>query len=117
MASTSVETELTRVVVVNQRSYEVPRDVWREIEILRIQARASLANNLCPDHRDKQAGKPCLACTEESLTLRVRKLEEAIRNYEGEYTNPVPDYGLRRIYRNRLFALSASPEPQQQTQK
>lgn len=38
-----------------------------EIRMLRSKAAGSLANNLCPDHRDKQAGKPCLACEIERL--------------------------------------------------
>jgi len=29
--------------------------------VLELKANNSLANNLCPDHRDKQAGKSCLA--------------------------------------------------------
>lgn len=33
-----------------------------ENRALERKAAASLANNLCPDHRDKQEGKPCLAC-------------------------------------------------------
>lgn len=37
---------------------------------LALKAATSLANNLCPDHRDKQGGKPCLACEIE----RLRKL-------------------------------------------
>lgn len=39
----------------------------KEIKILELKNRTSLANNLCPDHRDKQAGKPCLACEIERL--------------------------------------------------
>jgi hypothetical protein len=27
-----------------------------------VKCKGTLANNLCPDHRDKQTGKPCLAC-------------------------------------------------------
>jgi hypothetical protein len=30
--------------------------------IAELKAGASLANNLCPDHRDKQNGRRCLAC-------------------------------------------------------
>ena len=33
-----------------------------ENRALQRKAATSLANNLCPDHRDKQEGKPCLAC-------------------------------------------------------
>lgn len=38
-----------------------------EIRILRKKTENSLANNLCPDHRDKQRGKTCLACEIERL--------------------------------------------------
>jgi hypothetical protein len=38
-----------------------------ENRILTVKTTNSLANNLCPDHRDKQAMKPCLACTIEKL--------------------------------------------------
>lgn len=31
----------------------------------------SLANNLCPDHRDKQIGSPCLACSVETLERKL----------------------------------------------
>lgn len=36
----------------------------------------SLANNLCPDHRDKQAGKSCLACEIEQLNRYIKKLQD-----------------------------------------
>jgi hypothetical protein len=61
------ETERTATVVVNQRSYTVPHDVAKALKIEQLKASASLANNLCPDHRDKQSGKPCLACRIEQL--------------------------------------------------
>lgn len=38
-----------------------------ELKILRVKCSGTLANNLCPDHRDKQVGNPCLACTIEKL--------------------------------------------------
>lgn len=44
------------------------QDFMQAILISLMQARGTLANNLCPDHRDKQTGKPCLACTIETLT-------------------------------------------------
>lgn len=39
----------------------------RKLKVTELKARGSLANNLCPDHRDKQNGKPCLACENERL--------------------------------------------------
>ena len=43
--------------------------VWleKQYKILSIKVEHSLANNLCPDHRDKQTGKTCLACQIENL--------------------------------------------------
>ncbi len=46
----------------------------KENKILKIKLASSLANNLCPDHRDKQTGKPCLACKIEHLELEIMKL-------------------------------------------
>lgn len=47
----------------------------RELEklnrILELKNKGSLANNLCPDHRDKQYGKPCLACEIERLEIAL----------------------------------------------
>jgi hypothetical protein len=40
----------------------------RDNNILQLKCSGSLANNLCPDHRDKQTGKPCLACEIERLS-------------------------------------------------
>lgn len=55
-------------------------------ELARLQAKCnnSLANNLCPDHRDKQAGKPCLACEIERITKRFQKANEAREQSESE---------------------------------
>jgi hypothetical protein len=46
-----------------------------ENRILKKRLACSLANNLCPDHRDKQKGKPCLACTIETLEKQVERLQ------------------------------------------
>jgi uncharacterized protein YhaN len=51
------------------------QELERENEILEIKNRGTLANNLCPDHRDKQTGKPCLACTIETLTRKKDRAE------------------------------------------
>jgi hypothetical protein len=50
-------------------------ELERENRVLQVKTTNSLANNLCPDHRDKQAFKPCLACTIESLEARAAALE------------------------------------------
>ena len=46
---------------------EVRDEDMAEIKRLRAQLDNSLGRNLCPDHRDKQAGKSCLACEIERL--------------------------------------------------
>lgn len=57
------------------------RQHWAEAnkahQIAHLKAGASLANNLCQDHRDKQAGKPCLACELESAESSAMKWENA----------------------------------------
>jgi hypothetical protein len=50
----------------------IERCKWAELK-----TKGTLANNLCPDHRDKQAGKPCLVCTIETLTNQRDKLVAA----------------------------------------
>ncbi len=45
----------------------------QELKVANLKNRSSLANNLCPDHRDKQAGKPCLACEIETLKASNEK--------------------------------------------
>lgn len=48
----------------------------KQLRIAELKASGTLANNLCPDHRDKQVGKPCLACEIERLTAQIGKLED-----------------------------------------
>lgn len=45
----------------------------KALEISECKNRNSLANNLCPDCRDKQAGKPCLACSNASMRKALIK--------------------------------------------
>ena len=64
-----------KYVLVERSSLEA---VEKENKRLTLKCRNSLANNLCPDHHDKQAGKPCLACEIERLTARVAELDQII---------------------------------------
>ena len=50
----------------------------KENKILTLKCASSLANNLCPDHRDKQAGKPCLACEIDRLKAENKRLRELV---------------------------------------
>lgn len=65
----------------------------RENKVLEKKNAGTLANNLCPDHRDKQTGKPCLACTIEQLTREKEELVQAGRALMS-YTSHEPDCGL-----------------------
>ena len=56
-------------------------DMAKEVAILRIKASGTLANNLCPDHRDKQVGKPCLACEIEKMAKRLEAAERDAARY------------------------------------
>jgi hypothetical protein len=51
----------------------------KENKVLRIKCANSLANNLCPDHRDKQTFKPCLACTIETTERQLAAANERVR--------------------------------------
>lgn len=58
------------------------QELERENKILSLKANNSLANNLCPDHRDKQTGKPCLACTIETLERQLANEKETRIKYQ-----------------------------------
>lgn len=60
---------------------EALRLVLADRDRLRKKCDNSLANNLCPGHRDKQAGKPCLAC-------EVERLREALQPFVEYHTGP-----------------------------
>lgn len=49
-------------------------ELEKQINIEQLKNKGSLANNLCPDHRDKQTFKPCLACTIDALEKQVDNL-------------------------------------------
>lgn len=53
----------------------------KKIKILELKNKTSLANNLCPDHRDKQEGKPCLACKIEALKNVCKDAARTMRVY------------------------------------
>lgn len=83
----------------------------RQIKMLELKAANSLANNLCPDHRDKQAGKPCLACTIEQKDAEIARLRKAVRALldcpaiaDGELNHP--DWGCEESAKAESFARS-----------
>jgi len=75
---------------------------------------SSLGNNLCPDHRDKQAGKPCLACEiekkEKEIALEKRTADgfgRLIKAYQIE----LEDYAVNMERANiQITALKAENE-------
>lgn len=44
---------------------------------------------LCPDHRDKQVGKPCLACRIEELERTLRQARACLLNLQPDEVNPM----------------------------
>lgn len=59
----------------------------RALHILKAKATNTLANNLCPDHRDKQVGKSCLACRIEELEKELAKKNAKIGRLEYTYSH------------------------------
>jgi len=49
-------------------------ELKRKLVIAELKNKGTLANNLCPNHRDKQTGRPCLACMIETLMRRYTEL-------------------------------------------
>jgi len=74
-------------IVENALYAEIDR-LKAENKKLTIKTSNSLANNLCPDHRDKQAGKPCLACEIDRLKKRVMELEKSRDEWRRRESNP-----------------------------
>lgn len=84
--------ERERLIAAVQHGYEslgdpgcfVARDALRvfaiferELKIAKLKNRGSLVHNLCQDCRDKQKGKPCLACTVQALERKNAELQSA----------------------------------------
>ena len=67
----NVETGLAAAIVAMS---EDAKRLAEDNKVLSIKAASSLANNLCPDHRDKQKGRPCLACEIEQLRKLLKEL-------------------------------------------
>ena len=57
----------------------------KQNKILEIKNKGTLTNNLCPDCRDKQAGKPCLGCTIQTLTAERDRQNDFINKVEMAY--------------------------------
>ena len=83
------EPDLTHESTVAEVDRQIKAEVKASIEVERLRAenqvldlktRNSLGTNLCPDHRDKQKGKPCLACEIERLKA---ELDQARADYQA----------------------------------
>ena len=68
----------------------------KQNRILEVKNASSLANNLCPDHRDKQAFKSCLACEIERLKDELQLLRHAAEELLSNEEHAVS--GGRRSY-------------------
>lgn len=62
----------------------------KENRILEIKNRGTLANNLCSDHRDKQAGRPCLVCLLEHAEAEL----VALKNENAQLRDVLADRGM-----------------------
>lgn len=60
--------------IVHVRLKDQIQRLTKALRIAELKASGTLANNLCPDHRDKQTGRPCLAC-------EIDRLREALGWY------------------------------------
>lgn len=60
--------------------------------------------------RERQGGELCPVCSNRHASDEARKenvaLVKAINDYRSEHENPVPDYTMRRVTRDRMFALA-----------
>ncbi len=70
----------------------------KENKILEMKSRGSLANNLCPDCRDKIAGMPCLRCN-------VQRLEQQLTEADSFYKLRTHSRGYREHEWQELKAL------------
>ena len=48
----------------------------RKVRIKELKNQGTLATNLCPDHKDKQQGQPCLACVIEKLKRQLQVAQQ-----------------------------------------
>lgn len=97
-AQAEIEAERKEKIAVVKRCDESLKEYYRKVgeleaeidrltkenKILTLKCATSLANNLCPDHRDKQAGKPCLACEIEALTAERDRLKKSLENIAND---------------------------------
>lgn len=92
-----------------------------ENERLTKKCQSSLANNLCPDHRDKQAGKPCLACEIERLTKKEAELRLFIASHVEEnegYVSVIKNYLATGDDKDlRMSVGMSSPSQPEQVEK
>lgn len=70
---------MTQLTQTEQLAMQAEQIAMLELRLRTAERRlaTSLANNLCPDHRDKQGGKPCLACTIEQLERKLHGQNES----------------------------------------
>lgn len=71
----------------------------KRAKIAELKASGTLADNLCPDHRDKQTGRPCLACEIERLghELASAKLLHLADKIDAEHLSPLEQKAMRLL--------------------
>jgi hypothetical protein len=58
----------------NKRLTAERDELARKLAVADKKNQHSLVNNICPDHRDKQQGKPCLACEIENAERIIKSI-------------------------------------------
>jgi hypothetical protein len=84
----------------NAKDAEIAR-LTKENKILSLKVSGTLANNLCPDHRDKQSGKPCLACEIERLEKENAALREKVEQIRGA-VDAACNFGLQNVLPGKI---------------
>lgn len=103
--------DVTRIYAAQQAA-EAER-IGKQLQIAELKNRGTLANNLCPDHRDKQVGKPCLACEVERLTL---ERDLAIAHDRQPYpTAWAYEQACKTIHQHQIRAEAAEQENERLT--
>jgi hypothetical protein len=99
----------------SRRDFEngaVRDEIRKRLRVLQLQA--NQAHEFCPDHRDKQRGRPCLACEVERLERLVERAGEVMdlvddcQLYDGA-ADRVRE-AVRRWRRARAVAVGAEPK-------
>ena len=73
------------------------KELEKKNRILEIKNSGTLANNLCPDHRDKQQGKLCLACRIEQLQSDLNRTKTGYNEYQYRADKKIKELTASRL--------------------